>query len=105
MRTFTRRIAKLENRFGVTNHLDALVVVARAGWCLALDRDTCIGILRESGFLPARVGGVHSVHLAGVPLGLSPEEPKRYLRENGAKICSPRTPVASALSQPAKENR
>jgi hypothetical protein len=95
MRTITNRIAKLENRFGVTNNVDVLVVVARAGWCLALDHDTCIGILRECGFLPARAGGVQSVHLAGVPLGLSPEELKRYLRENGAEICGPRTPAAT----------
>jgi hypothetical protein len=43
----------------------------------------------------ARAGGVQSVHFAGVPLGLSPEELKRYLREKGAEICGPRTPVAT----------
>jgi hypothetical protein len=100
MRTITRRIAKLENRFGIANDLDVLVVLARAGWCLALDRETCIGILRECAFLPARVGGVHSVNLADVPLGLSPEELKTYLRENGAKICGPRT----AAGRPQQEN-
>jgi hypothetical protein len=92
MRTVIRRIARLENRFGIAGEKAGfLVVISQAGWGLALDQDTCVGNLRECGFLPASDAGVHTVDLLRVPLGLSAEELKTYLRENGAKICGPRT--------------
>jgi hypothetical protein len=101
MRTVTKRIATLENRFGISDGI--LVVVCRSG--CNLDHDWCVGFLRECGFLPTSDGGVHSVILGKVPYGLSKEELKRYLRENGAEICGLRTPVASVATQPAKANR
>jgi hypothetical protein len=50
-----------------------------------LDRETCIQILDEGGFLRKR--GYMSVNLGLVPDGLSAEETKRFILENGAKIC------------------
>ena len=90
MRTDIRRIAKLENRFGTADGKPGiLVVVCRAG--CNLNHDWCIGFLRECGFLPARDAGVQAVILGKIPYGLSEEELKRFLRENGAEICGSRT--------------
>jgi hypothetical protein len=92
MRSDIRRIAKLENRFGIADgKAGILVVIHRAGWGLALDKDACVGIVRECGFLPTSDAGVHAVNLGLIPLGLSEEDLKRFLRENGAEICGSRT--------------
>jgi hypothetical protein len=83
MRTVARRIAKLEDRFGTAaGKPQLLMVVTAAGRRLALDEDTCIRILRESGFLPT--GPVGVVNLAEIPEGLNAEELERFLREDGA---------------------
>ena len=52
---------------------------------LALDTDSCVGILRECGFLPARRWVV--VDLGKIPDGLNAKETERFLRENGAETC------------------
>src|SRR6266581_8154320 len=84
MRTVTRRIGKLEDRFWLGNgKLPLLLVFCRAGWGLALDKDRCIHILSECGFLPT--GQVGLVNLCQIPDGLNAEELERYLRENGAE--------------------
>ena len=91
MRTAIRRIDKLENRLGIAAaKLPCTpVVVSRAGWGLALDNDTCVQILSESGFLPD--GPFFAlVDLTRIPHGLTAKELERFLRENGAEICGPR---------------
>ena len=90
MRTVTRRIAKLENRFGVADGKPGILVVVCQSGCNP-NYDRCIGVLREYGFLPASDAGVHTVDLGEIPFGLSEEELKRFLRENGAEICGSRT--------------
>jgi len=91
MRTLTGRIARLEHRLGVADEKTGILAVVRHSGC-NLNHDWCIGILREYGFLPASGGGVHTVYLREIPFGLSEEELKRYLRENGAEICGLRKP-------------
>ena len=86
MRTVTRRIAKLEDHFGTaTGKPLVLLVVCKAGWGLALDRERCIEILRECGFLPTS-GAVGLVNLGQIPDGLNAQELERYLREHGAAL-------------------
>jgi len=51
---------------------------------LALDDDTCVGILRECGFLPAQRFGV--LNLGRIPDGLNAKETERFLRERGAEL-------------------
>jgi hypothetical protein len=86
MRTVTRRIAKLEDHFGTaTGKPLVLLVVCKAGWGLALDRERCIEILRECGFLPTG-GAVGLVNLGQIPDGLNAQELERYLREHGAAL-------------------
>jgi hypothetical protein len=88
IRTAIRRIDRLENRLGIAaaKRPCSVVVATRAGCKLALDEDACLQILRESGFLP---DGPHfaAVNLLQIPDGLNAGELKRFLRENGAKIC------------------
>ena len=87
MRAVTKRIATLEDRWwvGDAQQRSLLFVVARAGWGLALDMDTCVAILRESGFVPA--GPIGLVNLCGIPDGLNAEELEAYLRKEAANIC------------------
>ena len=95
MRTVTRRIGRLEDRFspGSGKRQCILLVVCKAGWGLALDRDACIQILRECGFLPT--GPVGLVNLCQVPDGLNAEELDRHLRDNGAETRSFYDPLNS----------
>jgi hypothetical protein len=83
MKSIDRRLSKLEDRLGLTKEL-FLVVLSDAGK-RGLDDDTCIEILRDGGFLPA--GGVATVDLTQIPEGQNAEETKRFVRENGARIC------------------
>ena len=52
---------------------------------LALDDDTCVGILRVCGFLPAQRWVF--VDLGKIPEGLNAKETERFLREGGAETC------------------
>jgi hypothetical protein len=83
--TYTARIARLEDHFGTaTGKPLVLLVVCKAGWGLALDRDRCIEILRECGHLPTGPGfGI--VNLCEIPDGLNAQELERYLRKDGAE--------------------
>jgi hypothetical protein len=80
MRTFDRRLNKLEYDLGISKAPRLLVVVSAAAKELALDHDACIRILDEAGHLAP--SGPAVVHLCDIPDGLSPEETKRYLREH-----------------------
>ena len=83
MKNIYGRLSKLEDRLGVRGDL-FLVVLSDAG-TRGLDEDTCVQILREGGFIPA--SGVATVDLTLVPAGPSAEEVRRFLRENGSRIC------------------
>jgi hypothetical protein len=49
-----------------------------------LDRDTCIQILGEGGFLPSH--GLIVVSFCEIPDGLNADELEQYLRERGAEL-------------------
>src|SRR5580704_13850805 len=86
MKTFDRRLRKLEDRLGITDAKPRILyILSRIVQRIGLDRDTCIQILDEGGFLRKR--GYMSVNLGLIPDGLSAEETKRFLLENGAEIC------------------
>lgn len=86
MNRFDRRLEKLEKRSGTADaELRTLTIVRGIVQRIGLDQDTCIQILDEGGFLRKR--GFVLVDLHNVPDGLSAEETKRFLLENGAKIC------------------
>ena len=91
MKTFDRRLNKLELELGVRKESwRLLVLVSDAARALALNHDACVQILDEAGFLAS--SGCVIVDLGDVPDGLSADETKRYLRENGSQLCSPRLP-------------
>jgi hypothetical protein len=86
VKAIARRLRRLEDQFGPADGKPRhLLVVCNAGWGLALDRDTCIQVLDECGFLPAH--GLGLVNLGEIPEGLNAEETERFLRENAAEIC------------------
>ena len=88
MKAISNRLCKLENRSGVgPGPEQKLWVVTIVGRRLALDKDTCVGILRECGFLPTGHCGL--VKLGSIPDGLNAKETERFLREKGAEICGP----------------
>ena len=90
MRAIARRISKIEERFcpASGNQREMLCVVSKYDWGLALDKDTCIDILEESGFLPDSPFG--GVDLIKVPDGLNAKELEKYLREHGSELSSPK---------------
>ena len=89
MRAIGKRLCKLENGFGLGPGTEPkLWAVTIAGRQLALDEDTCVGILRECEFLSTHRFGV--VYLGNIPDGLNAKETERFLREKGAELCSPR---------------
>ena len=55
------------------------------GQKFALDRDRCIEILGECGFLPTVRFVV--LNYMNIPDGLNTKELEQYLRRNGAQIC------------------
>jgi len=88
MRTVTRRIAKLEDRFSPTEGEPQILFVAcKAGWGLALDMHTCVDILRDCGYLPE--GRIGLVSFLDIPAHRSAEELERFLREHGADLSGP----------------
>jgi hypothetical protein len=83
-----RRIRRLEDRYGSASGPSFLVVTSCV--TLALDKDTCVEILRECGFVPSRgIGGIVVVSLCKIPDGLNAAEIEMYLRKNGAELCTP----------------
>lgn len=86
MNAISKRLCKLENRGGGGPGTEQKVwVVTTAGRKLALDDDTCVGILRECEFLSAQRWVV--VDLGMIPDGLDAKETERFLREKGAQTC------------------
>jgi hypothetical protein len=104
MRTIARRVRNLEKQFGTAAGKEQIVLlVCKPGWGVALDRDRCIQILRETGLLPTRP--VALVNLMDVPDCLNAEETEMFLREHAAEICgflrSRPLPDQSAQAAPA----
>ena len=64
-----------------------MLVIRATARELALDHDACIRILDEAGFLASN--GCAMVRFCDVPEGLSADETKSYLRENGDQLCYP----------------
>ena len=65
MKAIAWRLRRLEDQFGPADGKPRkLLVVCNAGWGLALDRDTCIQVLDECGFLPTH--GLGLVNLGEV---------------------------------------
>jgi hypothetical protein len=88
MKTILRRVGRLEGQFGNANGKPQLLfIIHSAGWGLALDGDTCLQVLRDTGFLST--GPTALVNLCEVPDGLNAKETQRTLRENAAEICFP----------------
>jgi len=86
MKAVSKRICHLEARFGLGPSAEQkLWVVTIVGRRLALDENTCVGILRECGFLPTHRFGV--VDLSRIPDGLNAKETERFLRERGGETC------------------
>jgi hypothetical protein len=86
MKSIQGRLSKLEHRFGIADDRERFIVILDgAGSTRALSNDRCIQILDEAGLLPT--GGVATVDLTQIPTGLNAEETKRFVRDNGARIC------------------
>jgi hypothetical protein len=93
MRAVDTRLSKLEQRFGIARTTPRYLIILNH----RLDDpelgpgpagDTYIKILDEAGFLPT--AGFGMVDLDRIPRGLSAKEAERFVRENGAEICSRR---------------
>jgi hypothetical protein len=85
MKAIGKRLRRLEDQFApAAGKPRSLLVVCNAGWGLALDRDRCIQILGEGGFLPSH--GFSVVYLCDIPDGLNADELEQYLREHGAEL-------------------
>jgi len=86
VKAIARRLRRLEDQLRSADWKPTLLlVVSQAGQALALGRDACIQILRESGFLPTGPCGV--VNFGKIPAGLDVLETERFLRENAVEIC------------------
>jgi len=88
MRTISKRVQNLEKESGAAGgKQQLLLIVCKAGWGLALDQDTCMRILGETGLLPTGRMGVVDLDIPG---GLTPEQTEMFLREHAAEICGVR---------------
>jgi hypothetical protein len=100
MRAISRRLTKLEHKFGMVHGDRLLMIATTSAKSLALDNDTCVRILDEAGFL--HTTGMGLVKLMDIPTGLNAEQTEKFLREEGFKICpnGPRSsPRAAAGSE------
>ena len=88
MKDVTKRIRRLEDRFGIVDEEKRLFYILALG-TLALPEDRCVEILRECGFM-SEGGGISLVDLTNIPEGLHAKELERFLRENGAVVCGPK---------------
>jgi hypothetical protein len=98
MKGIDRRLSNLEDQLGLTKER-FLVVLSDAGK-RGLDNDTCVEILRDSGFLSA--SGVVLVNLRQIPVGLNAKDTETFVRQNGAEICgsgAAQTPVGSEVKR------
>jgi hypothetical protein len=86
MEAIDRRIRRLQQQLCPDEgQPQGIWVAVIYGQQFALDRDRCIDILRECGFLPKTRFAV--LGFWGIPDGLNAVELEKYLRTNGAQIC------------------
>ena len=86
MSAIAKRLRRLEEKFGgADGEPPLLLFIYPAGQELALDREACKQVLRESGFLPT--GRLGIIDFRTIPEGLTARETERFLRENAAEIC------------------
>jgi hypothetical protein len=86
MKAIDSRIRRLQERLRPDEgQPQGIWVAVIYGQQFALDRDRCVEILRDGGFLPATRFVV--LHFFGIPDGLNAKELEEYLRRNGAQIC------------------
>jgi hypothetical protein len=85
MRAISRRLNKLEHKFGMAPGDRLIMILTTSAKNLALDKDTCVRILDEAGFL--HTTGIGLVNLIDIPTGLNAEQTEKFLREEGFKIC------------------
>ena len=86
MKAISSRIRRLQQQLCPDKgHEQSIWLTVRYGQEFALDRDRCIEILRECGFLPTTRWLVLSFW--DIPDGLNATELELYLRRNGAEIC------------------
>ena len=86
MKAIDRRIRRLQDRLCPDHGQEQRFwVTILPGQKFALDRDRCIEILGECGFLPTVRFVV--LNFMNIPDGLNTKELEQYLRRNGAQIC------------------
>jgi len=86
MKAIDRRIRRLQQQLCPgEGQPQGIWVAVIYGQQFALDRERCIEILRECGYLPKTRFLV--LHFCGIPDGLTAKELEQYLRRNGAQIC------------------
>jgi hypothetical protein len=89
MRAIANRIGKLGHRFGMAeNEPRFLLIVTGAGSPPDSLHDEYVKILDEAGFLEK--SGFCKIDFTLLPRGLTVKETKRFLRENGDRICGAR---------------
>jgi hypothetical protein len=87
MKSIDGRLNNLEHRFGIAKNKPRYVLILDgATGKRALSDDNCVQILDEAGYLHA--GGFGVVDLTQIPSGLNAIETEKFVRENGAMICS-----------------
>jgi len=86
MKAIDSRIRRLQDRLCPDHGQEQRFwVTILPGQKFALDRDRCIEILGECGFLPTVRFVV--LNFMNIPDGLTAKELEQYLRRNGAQIC------------------
>ena len=86
MKALNSRIRRLQQQLIPDNGQEqGIWLTVRYGQEFALDRDRCIEILRECGFLPTVRFVV--LNFMDIPDGLNAKELEQYLLRNGAQIC------------------
>jgi hypothetical protein len=86
MKAIDSRIRRLQDRLCPDHGQEQRFwVTILPGQKFALDRDRCIEILGECGFLPTVRFVV--LNFMNIPYGLTAKELEQYLRKNGAQIC------------------
>ena len=85
MRSLRSRIDELEQQTGIKGAQSRLIVMRLGQEELALDRDRCVEILSECGFV--LTGPISLLDFLRVPDGLNAGQLVRHLREHAAEIC------------------
>jgi hypothetical protein len=84
VKTIYRRLQRLEEPLRLAQQECRVYGVRYHNQELALDRDSCIQILRECGYVPTSRYAV--AHFTKIPDGLNAKEIERFLRERGAEL-------------------